>query len=143
MILENTKEIQASPETVWQVTLDLENWPEWTPTVQSVRRLDDGPLLVGSQARLTQPGLPEATWTVTDVEVNRRFTWQAKVRGLQVIATHEIIAAGDTTESILRLEMPGILATILSALIRPSATGSLEQENAGLKAQCELLAGNS
>ena len=57
--------IDAPPEVVWAVTEDIERWPEWTPTVESAKRLDQGRLDIGSTALLKQPGLPEATWVVT------------------------------------------------------------------------------
>ena len=34
---------------------DVERWSEWTSTVTPAKRLDDGPLGVGSQARIEQP----------------------------------------------------------------------------------------
>ena len=37
--------------TVWAVTVALEAWPAWTPTVHAVARTSEGPLGVGSTAR--------------------------------------------------------------------------------------------
>ena len=36
MEVENTIHIEAPPAIVWAVTVDVERWPEWTPTVESV-----------------------------------------------------------------------------------------------------------
>ena len=42
-------EIAATVEQVWEVITDLENAPQWVPDLLSVRRIDSGPLGVGSQ----------------------------------------------------------------------------------------------
>ena len=85
-----TVEIQASPETVWGVLREIKRWPEWTPTVKSIRRLDNGPLAVGSRARIRQPRLPPADWRVTELEEGRSFTWVTGSPGLRVTARHWI-----------------------------------------------------
>jgi uncharacterized membrane protein len=54
----DTIRIDARADVVWAVTVDVERWPEWSPTVTSVTRLDDGPLRRGSVARLEQPLQP-------------------------------------------------------------------------------------
>jgi uncharacterized protein YndB with AHSA1/START domain len=56
--LESVIDIQASPERVWEILVDVERWPEWTPTVLSVQREDSGALSVGSRAYIRQPKIP-------------------------------------------------------------------------------------
>ena len=138
MKLENRKQIDAAQSDVWSVTENIERWPQWTPTVDSVKRLDDGPFDVGSVALLKQPGLPATEWRVTAMTRGQGFTWEARSRGIRMVATHELVPTGIGTESILRIEMSGLAAILMWPLIRASVRKSLEQENAGLKAECEI-----
>ena len=52
MKLENVVHIDAPQEVVWAVTEDIERWPEWTPSVESVTRIDHGQFDVGSAANV-------------------------------------------------------------------------------------------
>ena len=70
-------DVDAPVDRVWEVLRDVERWPEWASTVNSVRRLDDGPLAVGSKARIEQPKIPPTEYVVTELEPGRSFTWVA------------------------------------------------------------------
>ncbi|ETW95626.1 MAG: hypothetical protein ETSY1_29800 [Candidatus Entotheonella factor] len=143
MKLEHVIPISAPPEVVWAVTEDIERWPEWTPTVNTVKRLDEGRFDVGSTALLKQPGLPEATWRVTTLIPGEQLTWESRIRGMRLIATHQLVATTTGTQSKLSIEMSGLVVRLLWPLIRLSVRRSLQQENMGLKKQCEALHASS
>ena len=140
MIVENSILIEAPAQIVWDRTVEIERWPEWTPTVTSLKRLDDGPFRCGSAALIRQPGLPEARWVVTAMTPGEQFTWETRVRGMRMIATHKLSKEGAGTESVLRVELRGLVARLLWPLIRRTVSRSLERENAALKALCETFA---
>ena len=104
---ETSRHIDASSPSVWEVLYDVARWPEWTPTVDSVEPLDDGPFGIGSRARVRQPKLPRADWEVTEVVDGRSFTWEARGPGMKTIARHEVVpdAAGSTVT--LSIEQTG------------------------------------
>src|SRR5215472_1825278 len=84
-------EIQAPAARVWSVVRDVERWPEWTPTVRKIRRLDSGALAVGSRAIIWQPKLLPAKWEVTELDDPRRtFTWITSAPGMRLEARHGV-----------------------------------------------------
>ena len=129
----------CSAQLTTNLTEDVESWPQWSPTVDSVARIDSGTFDVGSIARIKQPGLPEANWTVTELTRGRRFAWETHIRGIRMKATHELTASEGGTRNVLRFEMSGAIALFLWPIIRNPARRALERENAGLKATCERL----
>jgi uncharacterized membrane protein len=139
MQIEETIEIDAPASVVWSVTVDVENWPAWTPTVSSAKKEDDAQFQLGSVVSIKQPQLPETAWTVTDWTEGERFTWETRVRGITMVATHEIHPLDKRTRNVLRLVLKGFVARLLGPLIQAKTRAALQQENAGLKRQCESL----
>jgi len=87
-------EINASAELVWATMRDVERWPEWTPTVVSVRLQTLPPLTIGSRAVIRQPKLPPALWRVVALEDSlRSFTWVNSALGVRVIAEHMVVSS--------------------------------------------------
>jgi hypothetical protein len=138
--LVRTADINASPATVWQVMMDVERWPEWTPSTLRVQRHDDGPLRLGSTATLELRRAPKATWTVTQFEEGRSFYWLSKPAvGPAVLAGHVIEPASEGAHVTLSIEPQGVLGTLFSPLIVLLSVANVEAEAAGLKQRCEEI----
>jgi len=106
---ESTIMIGAPAELVWRTIRTVEKWPEWTPTMTEVRRLDDGELRVGSTAEVGQPNQPKRTWTVTELAPDHSFTWTARSPGVRLAAGHAVapvaaLLAGRTIRRLVDLE---------------------------------------
>ena len=142
MRVEHAIDIDAPSEVVWRVTADVERWPEWTPTVTAVHRLDSEPFGRGSVARIKQPAQPAADWLVTAFDSGRMFTWESRRRGLRFVGTHEVSPRGGGTRNLLRVEAEGILAFLLWPVLKPAMQRALAAENRGLKQEAERVAGS-
>jgi uncharacterized protein YndB with AHSA1/START domain len=125
---ETTRHIDAPPQRVWKVLFDVAHWPEWTPTVDSVELLDDGPLAVGSRARIRQPKLPRAVWEVTEVVDGRSFTWQATGPGLTSIGRHEVVPDDTGSTVTLSIEQAGPMGAVAALVWRRLTQSYVELE---------------
>ncbi|HEY0948610.1 SRPBCC family protein [Nocardioides sp.] len=132
---ETTHHIDAPPERVWEVLSDIARWPEWTPTIDTVERLDDGPLAVGSRAVVRQPRLPKATWVVTALVPGRSFTWESTGPGLRTIGRHEIVPDGTGSSVTLGIEQTGPMGAVAALVWRRLTQRYVELEAASLDAR--------
>lgn len=134
---ESSVEIDAPAAAVWQLTTDVADWPTMTPTMTRVVRLDDGPMRVGSQARIKQPRQAEAVWTVTRLVDGREFTWQTKRMGLTMTGSHLLEPVGDKTRNTLTLAVEGRGSVLFGRLFGRMIHSSIETENAGFRRRAE------
>lgn len=138
MKLARTIHIEALPERVWGVMIDIDRWPEWTPSTKQARREDEGAFRLGSSATLEIRGAPTARWTVVGFEEGRAFRWRSAPRfGPPVEASHVVEPAGSGANVTLTIEPRGIAGAIFSPLIVLLAKSNVEAEAAGLKRRCE------
>jgi uncharacterized protein YndB with AHSA1/START domain len=127
-LFRTTRHIDAPPPPVWEVLADVVRWPEWTPTIDSVERLDAGPFGVGSRARVRQPKLPPASWEVVEFVEGRSFTWVATGPGMRSIARHEVIPEGAGSQVTLSIEQTGPLGAIAAIVWRRLTQRYIELE---------------
>jgi len=134
---EITVDIDAPPERVWDVMIDVEKWPEWTPSMSSVKRLDTGELRRGSRVRIKQPKLAPATMTVAELEHEKSFTWTTSLPGVVVTAAHTITPKGKGSQVVLSLSFDGIVGGIIGRATRSLNERYIAYEAAGLKKRSE------
>jgi uncharacterized membrane protein len=140
MTIEHELTIDAPAEVVWGLTIDVERWPDLTPTMTTVERLDEGPIRVGSQARVKQPAQRPTVWTVTQVATGERFAWQAKVFGVQMVARHSITALdAGRCRNLLEVELTGRGAGVLAKLTGGRIRRAIATENEGFKRAAETV----
>ena len=135
--LQHTVTIAADPARIWSVLVDVERWPARIPTVDTVERLDPGPLAVGSRTRLSQPRLPTAVWTVTELTEGSSFTWESRSPGVTIVATHVVEPHPEGGRLTLALSLSGPLAGVGWLMTRKLTKQYVETEAASMKRAAE------
>ena len=130
-------DIAAAPAQVWNVIRDVERWNEWTRSITSISRQDDGPLRSGSRAVVRQPKLPTNTFVVTALEEGRGFSWESKSPGLRGVGHHWIEPTPAGSRVTLGVDFRGPLAWLVARLYGGLTQRYIEMEAAGLKSRSE------
>lgn len=133
-MMDFTREIRiaAAPDRVWAVLDDVPTWPDWTPTIRSVRPLDGSALTPSARFALRQPLQREAVWTVTALDPGTSFEW----RSARFTAVHSVepCVGGTICLAVLRpAHGDGGLAW---RLLTPFLSAALAAEARGLRRAC-------
>lgn len=140
MMTEDSIEIDAPAQLVWQVFSDVERWPEWTASVTSLVARDGTGLDVGKRFAIKQPGMSKLVWQVTEIERGSSWTWVQRSPGVRVSARHWVIPQ-PTGRTLVRqqLDQGGVLGALVGRLMVKKTKRFLELEAQGLKARSEQL----
>jgi carbon monoxide dehydrogenase subunit G len=138
MRFEQSIDIAARQERVWEVLSDLEAWPDRIETVEVVELLTPAPMSVGSRVRLAQPKLPEGTWDVTVWDAPSYFEWRQQSSGVTSVADHrvEILEEGRSRLT-LSLDMRGLLIPVIGLFYRGLTNRYMTLEAQGMKRAAE------
>jgi uncharacterized membrane protein len=128
-----TTHVAAPTEAVWRLFVDVERWPDLTESMRQVRRLDSGPLRVGSEASIKQPGLARARWKVTELEPGKSFTWESAAIGVTTVGGHVVEPDEGGSTITLFLRQTGPLAGVVERLLGARATRYLSMELEGFR----------
>jgi hypothetical protein len=96
-----------------------------------------GPLRVGSRARVKQPAQRAAVWTVTRLEPNELFEWEARVLGVHMVGRHRITPDGDRCRNTLQIDLSGRGSGVLGKLAGGRIRKAIATENEGFKRAAE------
>ena len=113
MHFEQSIDIDARQQRVWEVLSNLEGWPQRIETVDVVELLTPAPVGEGSRVRLKQPKLPEGTWEVTVWDAPCYFEFRQKSGGITNVAGHRVEALEEGRSRLtLTLDMRGLLVPV-------------------------------
>ncbi|OMC09585.1 MULTISPECIES: SRPBCC family protein [unclassified Mycobacterium] len=140
MFNEDSIEIDAPPQLVWEVFSDVEHWPDWTASVTSLVGQDGPALAVGRRFAIKQPGMQKLVWQVTEVDPGSSWTWVQRSPGSLVTARHYVDAQpGGRTLVRQQLDQRGPLGALVGRLMVKKTKRFLQLEAQGLKARSEQL----
>lgn len=140
MFTEDSIEIDAPPQVVWDVFSDVERWPEWTASVTSLTGRDGSTLAVGRRFAIKQPGLQKLIWKVAEIEPGTSWTWVTRSPGVQVTARHFVTGLpGGRTLVRQELDQRGLLGALVGRLTLKRTKRFLAMEARGLKARSEQV----
>ena len=133
------EDILAAPDIVFAVLCDVERWPNWTPTMTRVRRLEAGVFGLGSRAEVEQPKLKTTVWTVSEIVAGRNFTWITRSPGVQMTAAHAVETHVSGCRVTLSIEVRGWLQGAVRLLYGRLINDYVTTEARSLKSHCEAL----
>ncbi len=108
-----------------------------TDSIDRVEVLDT-PFALSGRARVHQPKMPAATWTVTAFKENETFTWESRSPGVTTTAAHHIVPNPDGTVTVrLVLDQKGPLAPLIALLTGRLTRRYVTMEANGLKTKAE------
>ena len=140
MLNDDSIEIAAPPQLVWDVFSEVERWPDWTASVTSLVGLDGPTLAVGQRFAIKQPGMQKLVWKVTEINPGSSWTWVQRSPGVRVTARHWVIAQpGGRTLVRQELDQRGAIGSVVGRLMVKKTKRFLELEAQGLKARSEQL----
>jgi uncharacterized membrane protein len=138
MRFEQSIDIDAIQQRVWDVLSDVEAWPQRIETVDVVELLTPTPVGEGSRVRLKQPKLPEGTWDVTAWDAPSYFEWRQKSSGVTTIASHRVEALEEgRSRLILTLDMRGPLVPVVAVFWKGLTNRYMTLEAEGMKRAAE------
>lgn len=138
MRFEQSIDIDAPRQRVWDVLTDLEAWPGRIDTVEAVELLTPAPLARGSRVRLRQPRLGEGVWTVTAWDAPASFEWSQKTGGVTSVAGHRVEALGEGRARLtLTLDMHGLLVPVVGRRFKDLTDDYMTREAEGMKRAAE------
>jgi uncharacterized membrane protein len=138
MRFEQSIDIDARQQRVWDVLGDLEAWPQRIETVDVVELLTPAPLGEGSRVRLKQPKLPEGTWEVTVWDAPSYFEFRQQSGGVTNVAGHRVEALEEGRSRLtLTLEMRGLLVPVVALFYKGLTNRYMTLEAQGMKRAAE------
>ena len=138
MRFEESIDVDAAQQRVWDVLSDIEVWPRRIETVDVTELLTPAPVAKGSRVRLKQPKLPEGTWDITVWDAPSYFEMRQKSGGVTSVAGHRVEALAEGRSRLtLSVEMRGWLVPIIGLFSKGMTNRYMTAEAQDIKRAAE------
>jgi len=138
MRFEESIDIDAGQQRVWEVLSDIEAWSRRVETVDVSELLTPAPVAKGSRVRLKQPKLPEGTWDITAWDAPSYFEMRQKSGGVTAVAGHRVEALGAGRSRLtLSVDMEGWLVPVVGLFSKGMTTRYMTSEAQDMKRAAE------
>jgi len=132
-------EIDADPDTVWDVMADIESWPNWNPDVKLC--LAHGELKAGTQFQW-KAGLGNISSVLQTVKPPHLLAWTGKMMGLNAIHVCEIESIEGTTMVKTAESWEGMVSSEMHDKMQETLEELLQSCLHHLKAEVERTSSN-
>jgi len=115
MKFSSSVEIDAPPEKVWALVNELEEWPQWIPSIKKIEKLSEGALGEGSQICVTAKSIITVKFlmTITEFVPGQRAVMQGKVLGTEMTRYYTFEPVNQGTRLTAGGEVSGLLAFLV------------------------------
>lgn len=137
LIIKHTEETTASPEAIWEIWQDVNNWNTWDHGLEF--STIDGPFKTGTTGRLKPKGGPLIQTKLTSVQPKKMFVDEAKMTLARIIVTHSLTESAGKTFVTHQIEMTGPLAFFFAFVIGRNMKKNLPQEMRAMVKKAESL----
>jgi len=130
-------EIEADPQTVWEVLTAFESWPSWNPDVSSVSL--EGAVEEGTVFRW-KAGRATIVSTIRRVEPPRLIGWTGKTTGIDAVHVWRLEPRDGGTLVTTEESWEGLLVRVLRGPLRRRLQKAVDGGLVHLKAEAERRA---
>jgi len=133
---EYSAETSATPEEVWRLWADVENWPEWNDDIERIELI--GAVAAGGMILMTPIGDEPVELNIAEAVEPELFVDEAHMGEIVVRTIHRVRRIDPERARITyRMEITGPAADTLGSQIGPEISGDFPQTLAGLVARAE------
>jgi Polyketide cyclase / dehydrase and lipid transport len=133
---EYTHETTATPQQIWRVWEDVEQWPTWKPDIEQIEL--SGPFAAGSRIVMKPITQEPVELQIAEANEPNRFVDEADLGQIVVRTTHRAERLDDKrTRITYRMEITGPQADTLGPEIGPQISGDFPQTLAALAERAE------
>lgn len=116
----------VTPAQIWKVWSDINNRPQWDLDTEWAEL--QGPFEQGAVFRFKPKGGPKLSMTITECEINRRFTDCFKIPFARLYGTHQMESTNEGLRIITSIKVEGPLGWVLRKLVGEKVAAEVPEQ---------------